>query len=349
MSAFADLKSAVRNPRVRRAVGYVLAAAILLSLGNVLYRTWGDLAKADFHFEFNLLRLSISLALSVLGRAFAVEAWRRILISLGDRLRFTFAMRVWFVSNLARYVPGNVWQVATMMAMVEQAGVSKTDAVLSQVIYTALALAIAGLLGLSFLLFRPDLLNGALSPQVAASAPWVVAIVFGVLVGVFALPQFNRLIVWGTGKVMRRTIVAPTPTFARGTLPPLFSLAMWLTNGLAFWLFVSSVVDLPLGQLPAFIAMNAGAYWIGYMSFITPSGLGFREGALAWMLATFLPAPVAVALSLATRLWATAGELLGVVLIWGAAAAPAKERQADARDEQGDAKIAQPGAEQPEP
>ncbi len=327
MSAIAWLKSAVRNRQVRRAVGYLLAAAILLSLGNVLYRTWGDLAKSDFHFDFNLPRLCISLALCVVARSFAVEAWRRTLISLGDRLGFTFAMRVWFVSNLARYVPGNVWQVATMMAMVEQAGVSKTNALLSQVVYTALALAIAGLLGLAFFLFRPDLLNGALPPDIATAAPWVVAIVFIVLVIVFALPQFNRLVVWGTGKVMRRTIIAPTPTFARGTLPPLFSLAMWLTNGLAFWLFISSVVDLPLAQLPVFIAMNAGAYWIGYMSFVTPSGLGFREGALAWMLATLLPAPVAVALSLATRLWATAGELLGVVLIWGAVPKPAEQTE----------------------
>jgi hypothetical protein len=34
------------------------------------------------------------------------------------------------------------------------------------------------------------------------------------------------------------------------------------------------------------------------------------------MLATFFPTPVAVALSLATRLWSTAGEILGVSLIW---------------------------------
>ena len=62
--------------------------------------------------------------------------------------------------------------------------------------------------------------------------------------------------------------------------------------------------------------MNAGAYWIGYVSFVTPSGLGFRESALALMLATFFPTPVAVALSLVTRLWSTAGEILGVSLVW---------------------------------
>jgi hypothetical protein len=46
--------------------------------------------------------------------------------------------------------------------------------------------------------------------------------------------------------------------------------------------------------------------------------LGFREGALAWMLASYFPAPVAVAFALATRLWTTAGELFGVTLVWTA-------------------------------
>jgi hypothetical protein len=90
---------------------------------------------------------------------------------------------------------------------------------------------------------------------------------------------------------------------------------MWLTNGVAFFLFVAATTPLALERLPAFIAMNAGAYWIGYVSFITPSGMGFREGALALMLATYFPTPVAVALALAARLWSTAGELLGVLVV----------------------------------
>ena len=300
--------------QIRRIAGFLLALAILFFLGDLLYRTWGDLAKSGFQFEFDLPRLVISLALLVVARAFAVEAWRRILISLGEHLGFAFGARVWFLSNLTRYVPGNVWQVATMMAMVVDKGVSKTNALLSQVIYTALALAIAGLLGLMFVFVRPEILSGILPVSITAYAPLIVALAFLALIVVFALPPVNRLIVALTARVTRRDIAAPVPTFARGLVPPLFSLAMWLTNGIAFYLFTSSVTETPIAQLPAFIAMNAGAYWIGYVSFVTPSGLGFREGALAWMLASFFPAPFAVALSLITRLWSTAGELLGVVL-----------------------------------
>jgi len=300
---------------LRRAAGILLALAILLGLGNVLYRTWGDLAQSGFEFDFDLPRLIISLALLVIARAFAVEAWRRSLISLGERLGFAFGARVWFLSNLTRYVPGNIWQVATMMVLVEAKGVSRTNALLSQVVYTAIALGNAGLLGLMFVVVRPEILNGLVPISIVEYAPLIAASAFCALILFLALPQVNRLMVAITARLTHREIVAPSPTFARGLVPPLFSLAMWLTNGVAFYLFVDSITPTPLVQLPAYIAMNAAAYWIGYVSFVTPSGLGFREGALALMLASFFPTPLAVALSLVTRLWTTAGEILGVVLV----------------------------------
>ena len=300
----------------RRIIGYILALAVLFFLGRVLVQTWGEIAASGFQFEFDVPPLIVSLVLLVIARGFAVEAWRRIVISLGDYLDFVFSVRVWFLSNLTRYIPGNIWQVATMMVMVGERGVSKTNALLSQVIYTALALALAGLFGVMFVLVRPDLFGAIVPSSIVAYAPIIATLAFAALIIVFALPMTNRVIIAITARVMHRDIVAPTSTFARGLVPPLFSMLMWLTNGIAFYLFTSSITSLSLAQLPAFIAMNAGAYWIGYISLVTPSGLGFREGALALMLAAFFPTPVAVALSLVTRLWSTAGEILGVSLIW---------------------------------
>jgi glycosyltransferase 2 family protein len=299
----------------RRILGYIVAFAALGSLGIVLMRSWDDVVKSGFKFEFDVPPLIVSLVLLIVARGFAVEAWRRILISLGEHFSFGFGARVWFLSNLTRYIPGNVWQVATMMVMVEQRGVSKTNALLSQVLYTALALAIAGLVGLMFIFTRPDLFAAILPASIASFAPVIAALAFVALVIVFALPITHRRIVAITARLMHRDIMAPAPTFVRGLVPPLFSWMMWLTNGVAFYLFIASITPLALGNIFAFIAMNAAAYWIGYVSFLTPSGLGVREGMLALMLSTFFPMPIAVALSLVTRLWTTAGELLGASLI----------------------------------
>jgi len=309
----------IESSTLRRIAGYLFAAAILFFLARALAQTWDELSVSGFRFNFDAPRVAVSLALLVLARVFAVEAWRRIFWMLGEKLAFTFAMRVWFLSNLARYVPGNVWQVAAMIALVNEKGVSKTNAFLSQVIYTAISLSICGLFGLLYLLIRPEILEtltGNYQLPITAYAAPVAAVAFTALILILASPRVLRLIIAMTARLTRRELSAPPTTFARGLIPPLYASALWLTNGVAFYLFVSAIADQPLAHLPAFIAINAGAYWIGYASFITPSGLGFREGALALMLAPFFPTPVAVALSLVTRVWSTAGELLGVVLVW---------------------------------
>ncbi|MBM3129391.1 MAG: hypothetical protein FJ009_12295 [Chloroflexi bacterium] len=304
------------NRSLKRILGYALAIGVLFFLGRVLVQTWDQVAASDFRFEFDALPLAVSLGLLFIARVFAVEAWRRILLSLGERMDLGFGVRAWFLSNLTRYIPGNIWQVATLMVMLNARGISKTNTLLSQAIYTALALTIAGIIGAFFLVVRPDLVSAWGAPTLGAFAPLLAALAFALVVVVFALPATNRWIVALTARVLRRELAAPAPSFARGLAPPLFSTLMWVANGVAFFLFIVSLTPLAPEHLPAFIAINAGAYWIGYVSFVTPSGLGFREGALALMLATYFPTPIAVALSLAARLWSTLGELLGVVIVW---------------------------------
>jgi glycosyltransferase 2 family protein len=302
----------------RRVAGWVLSAAILFFLSQTLYSSWGQVAASGFHFQFDLPLLAVSLSLLVVGRGFAVEAWRRILVALGHTISFRFAFYTWFISNLTRYIPGNIWQVATMMVLVEREGVTKLNALLSQAVYTAIALSVTALFGLTLLPIAQEYLPFA-------------ALLFIGLIIFFALPPVFRLMVivsWRALQMVRRNGNAQPPqtprlTFAQGIIPPACSCAMWTINGLGFYLFVRSLAGVSAEHLPQFMAMNAAAYFIGYISFITPSGLGFREGAMSLFLAPFFPAPVAVAIAFLTRIWSTVGEMLGVLIaVFGAPRGP---------------------------
>lgn len=290
----------------RRAVGWLLAIAILFFLGRTLWTSWDQVAQSGFTFQFNLPLFVISMVLLVPGRTFAVEAWRRILKTLGNEISLRFAVYAWFVSNLARFIPGNVFQLAAMMMLTESAGVSKINIVLSQTVYAAIALSVAALFGVTLL-------------PVAQEYIPLIALAFAALIVLFALPAVFQIMLnvstWLLRKVRRnREIVAPRVriTFWQGLVAPVFSVCMWTVNGFAFWLFVRSLTEISPTAIPAFIGMNAAAYFIGYASFITPSGLGFREASLAFFLGAFFPAPVAVSLAFLTRLWSIGGELLGV-------------------------------------
>jgi uncharacterized membrane protein YbhN (UPF0104 family) len=84
----------------------------------------------------------------------------------------------------------------------------------------------------------------------------------------------------------------------------------WAGTGTAFFLFLRSFVDVPLGLLPALTAMNALAFIAGYVAFFAPGGLGFREAALTLLLGSLMPPAVAASLAVAARLWAITAEVL---------------------------------------
>jgi hypothetical protein len=305
--------------RIRRLAGYLLSLAVMIFLGRTLFLTWNELTTSGMRFALDPVRLTASMATLLAGGVLAVASWRRVVLGLGQQLSLATALRAWFLSNLTRYIPGNIWQVASMMVILERAGVSKSVALLSQVVYLMVALSIAGLFGLTFLAARPELLASAAALTWLRSLPYLPGasvLALAALVLVLSTPSFYRLATGLTGRLTRRQPASPVPGLARGLLPPILSVSSWLVNGIAFYVFISALVAVPLDLLLPVVLINAGAYFVGYVSFITPSGLGFREGALALMLSVYFPTPVAVALALVTRLWSTACELLGAALVY---------------------------------
>ncbi len=73
-----------------------------------------------------------------------------------------------------------------------------------------------------------------------------------------------------------------------------------------------------LRLLPHLVAAYAIAYAIGFVSLLTPSGLGVREGAFYLLLAPLLGGGFVTVIALAMRIWTTLGELLaaGVSLLY---------------------------------
>src|SRR6476620_8371638 len=107
----------------RKAIGWLLSIAILIFLGRTLASTWDQVVASGFTFQFNMPLLVLSIVLLIPGRTFGVEAWRRILRALGNSISLRFAIYAWFISNLARFIPGNVFQLAAMMMLTGRAGV----------------------------------------------------------------------------------------------------------------------------------------------------------------------------------------------------------------------------------
>ncbi len=87
-------------------------------------------------------------------------------------------------------------------------------------------------------------------------------------------------------------------------------LLVWISLGIAFFLFVKSIYPIHITQFPIIMSIFAFAWSIGFMTLITPGGLGVREGILSLLLTSCLPPATATLIALLSRIWVICIEII---------------------------------------
>src|SRR5205085_10066625 len=116
-------------------------------------------------------------------------------------------------------------------------------------------------------------------------------------------------------RLLKRNTVQLTVRYSDILLVTLAWCASWIVAGSAFYVLLLALwPTAPLVALPICIGIYALAWDIGFVSFITPSGLGFREGAIVGLFALSLPLPAGLApiIAILSRFVSTMAELLCV-------------------------------------
>jgi hypothetical protein len=280
---------------------WVRLAFLALSLGFmalVMRAYWRE--AIGFRPAFRPGWLALSLAGLLPALAFEAGLWRTLLASLGHRLPIRRSAGMWFVSGLARYIPGNVWQFLGMMELGATSGVPR-GATLTSVALHQVFCNLAGLL-----VGAPLLADAfGLSPggRVAVGAALVVG-----MAAVLSPPVLVRANALFT-RVARPEGGSVELSAGRVCLILAGYCAYWLTVGLSFSALGRSL-GIAAGEPLAWASAFCASYVAGYLSLLTPSGLGVREGVLALLLAGVAgPGPAAV-VALVARLWLSVAEVV---------------------------------------
>jgi uncharacterized membrane protein YbhN (UPF0104 family) len=145
-------------------------------------------------------------------------------------------------------------------------------------------------------------------------------IALGLLPVIIFVVQPNWLIDganWALAKVGRPALKAGLSRLELLTVLAL-SIGDWLLWGAAFAALAFGIESYTPQEMvrlaPHLIAVYSIAYAIGFISLITPSGLGVREGAFYLLLAPVLGGGPITVVALAMRVWTTLGELIGAGL-----------------------------------
>jgi hypothetical protein len=216
-----------------------------------------------------------------------------------------------------RYIPGNVWHILTRILWVGKYGVSRPVAFASMTIELITKLAAGMLVFSASLLFWRDfgaigsLLNGPLVDILGSAS------IFALLV--ILHPRVLNVLLNLVLRLLKRNPVQLAVRYSDILLVTLAWCASWLVAGCAFYVLLLALwPGAPLVALPICIGIYALAWDIGFVSFITPSGLGFREAAIVGLFALALPLPVgpATVIALLSRFVSTIAEVICVSIAY---------------------------------
>jgi hypothetical protein len=286
--------------------GLLIGALVLLAWAIFLRSQLTELQR--YPWQINPWAAGVGVLLGAAYFGGLAGCWALLLRSVSreaGRVSLAAAAQVWLLSMMTRYIPGNVWHILSRVALAGRLRVARTHVLSSATIEQVLTLLGAlALFGLTLPLW--GVLPG---PQ-----GWLV-----LLLPVGLLLLHPRLLGWLLRRAavrLKRPELAWNYRMREIIVLVLAYGAAFALAGLSLWALLWGLAPVALAQLPLVVGASALAWAVGYLSFLTPSGLGVREAALTALLALAYPLPVAIVGSLLFRVAATLGEGLAVLVAW---------------------------------
>jgi len=289
---------------------WTIVAFIFMFLGKMVWENWSQVKEVSF----TLRTLPFILSTLIFAFSYFIQIWAWYLITL--KLRITLSpsetLKSWFYSQLGKYLPGKIWVLLGRIYYYESRGKSKKSISVALYFEMVTILMAGGFIFLASLIFF-----GERWPIYSwRQSGWLILLF---LLGLVILHPslLQKILNWVLVRLNKEPI-----SLSISYLDVLWILFIcivaWMVGGIGFYLFIDSVYPVA----PQFILFLTGALAIsstlGLVAIFAPSGLGVREGALVYLLSFMMTAPVAVIISILTRLWMTLIEigLIGVIYLF---------------------------------
>ncbi len=313
-------KPARRGMRLlKRLIGLVVVAVILALLGLDIAQSWNTLA--NYHWQVSVPLVALAFVMLCAQTLSYPLIWRSILRRLGQRLSLPKSVRIYLASEFVRYIPGNVWHVLTRILWVEREGVPKSIGFISMMVELVTKIAGAALVFAVTLLFWPHI--EAVGQVFGGQSALLIGIVGIVALLALLQPRLLNWCLYRALKLLRKPPITVPMRYRDVLAVTLWWCVSWMIGGLAFYLLLLGIsgtgaaggIGPALLTLVLCIGIYALGWDIGFLSFITPSGLGFREAAIILLLGLAAVTPtvaLATVIAFLSRILTTLAELLCV-------------------------------------
>src|SRR5436305_2595784 len=309
----------------KRVLQISLLVLVVVMVLNYVRGDWDKLAT--YQFQLNLCLLALSFLGFLLQELSYGLIWRAVLLRLGSRLDLRVSLRIYLASEFVRYIPGNVWHVLTRILWVSKYGVARPVAFASMTVELITKLTAGALVFALSLLFWSD------ATTLFRGTPVLVGLGVCLIVGLLAMlyPPILTGLLNSALRLVKKEPVRLSLRYRDILLVTLAWCVSWCVAGCAFYVLLLAIFPaVPLSALPVCIGIYALAWDIGFISFLTPSGLGFRESAVGLLFVLSLPTvptTVVVIIAALSRIVSTVAELVCVSIAYASGGSQIPEVQ----------------------
>jgi len=295
-----------------------LAFYILLVAFLVLYLRSVDFSKLS-HLHVNWWYFVLATVIALFTRYSGTYTWIIILRTLGATgLRMNRQLvHVYAKAWMGRYIPGTAPWILGKIYFASKHGISKQRLAVGSLLEGGIQVVTLLVFSLALLIFdkRLDILgDGFKLLMVGVAVVGIVMLTPKVFNRIFALAY--RLM---RGKTMDDSSLASNKTIAYGSVLYLLNACM---NGLSLF-FIAKGFDPSLSYSNILFVIGAAslATAASMIAIFAPSGLGVREGIQLVLFALIMPKELAVAVTVAMRLWSVGVDFV----FWGVSRALASK------------------------
>jgi glycosyltransferase 2 family protein len=294
------MPEAIRPGRPRLIVSILLIGFIFTLLGREIAKSWNQIPSSTL---VNLWpQLSLYLAFMLVFHIMLASAWHGILKSHGVGCTFGQSAFTFFAANLGKYLPGKVLYVLGRLEFTRQLGVDRLIGLscftLEQLQLTLIA-TLFSLPAITLALGIPK----TYTPIVVVTSGILTLLVLMNLHHIMKLA--NRVLL----RYSNRPDIPALPGLVRLRLLGNYCLA-WLIYSASGCLLIESVFGLSPEDFVFVGSAFTAAWLIGFLSVLTPGGIGVREGVLVALLLPILGAGEASLIAISTRIIWSIAELV---------------------------------------
>jgi uncharacterized membrane protein YbhN (UPF0104 family) len=287
-----------RSSRRARLARHVFLAAVLLALALLLWQQREEVVLALRSTSAGAVALALVLAMT--GAVIPGLVWRDLLVDQGQRVPVLAGLRVFFLAQLGKYLPGGIWNLVAQVDLARDLEIPPRRSATATVLALVLSVVCAVLVAAAVLPFA--------LPGLVDRYWWVF-----LAVPVLAVLLLPRSVAWWSRlamRVLRRTGEPFTPTWRVMGRSTVLLLVSWVALGLHFAVLVQDLSDGTEQTWLLGIGAFALAWVAGFLVVVAPAGAGVREAALVLGFAAVLPAGAVLVVAVLSRLLLVVADVL---------------------------------------